>query len=226
MKKKIIIFLILVVLVLLALAVGFELYVNKQLIVTVCSTKLEHVNEERYEDYLVQYTYDFERNEFGYEVLVEKDTNYVIDCDVWVEITDDTYVISGHGDAADFLRNVDVGDIIDIQDDTLTVERNLYLSNLKKIEIENSKIDDIINQRSLGLYDIDIDNISIINEQIDAAINDFEECFLTLDIDEEQINGKVDAILELIHLKYYQSFESNAVGGRGMWHRPNASGID
>ena len=80
-------------------------------------------------DALVLYTKEhYSRNEYGYEVLIEEDTNTVIAKDVIVEIKDGTYVLSGHGEAGRFLKKVDVGDHVNLQRKQVKVTRHLKFS--------------------------------------------------------------------------------------------------
>ena len=178
---------------------------------------------------LVMYTKDYSRNQYGYEVLVDKSTNSVIAKDAWVQIKEGTYVLSGHGEAGLFLRQLDIGDTVEIYFNTVTVKRHLKNSNLRKIEIKNSEIDALIESRKSALFDMDLSSIDIINAELNDKIEDFKLYFDNLGdapANQKIIDQKIKVISDLIDQKYYATIEYRLVEGRAMWHRPNASAID
>lgn len=180
---------------------------------------------------LVLYTEEkYSRNEYGYEVLVEEDTNTVIAKDVILEVKDGTYILSGHGDAGRFLKKVDVGDNVKVQKNSVKVTRHLKFSNLKKIEIENEKADRLIEDCQKNLMDINMTAIASVCEELDGEIKGFNNYFDSLGegvpANTKIVNSKMKSISRLIDMKYYLTIESNAVDGRAMWHAPNESAID
>jgi len=178
---------------------------------------------------LVLYTKEYPRNEYGYEVLVEKDTNTVIARDVILEVEEGTYILSGHGDAGRFLKKVDVGDHVKVQMNKVKVTRHLKFSNLKKIEIENEKANLLIAERQKNLMDIDMDAITAVNQELDGEIAGFNAYFDALEegvpAETRVVNSKMRTISRLIDMKYYHTIENNIVDGRAMWHAPNGSAI-
>ena len=101
----------------------------------IISANIDYSNFFRFDNTLVLYTFDFPRNEYGYELLVEKNSNCVIDRGERLDITPDTYILSGHGEAAEFLKQVQIGDIVNIERNELTVTRDLKISNLIKVKL-------------------------------------------------------------------------------------------
>lgn len=225
MKKRILFILALILIVFILIAIAACTYRYKELTVEVGTIDIDGFDKVRYADELIVYTDDVERNEYGYEILVEKESNCIIEIADTVEISDGTYVISGHGDAADFLQTLNLGDIVDIDDGTLTVERNLFSSNLKAIEFERTEVRDIISYKRENLYDLNYSEIERIEEQIEKAILDFKLYFIDPFMNEEGIKEKYDQAINLIDRQYYLTLEQSAVEGRGIWHRPNASAI-
>lgn len=187
-------------------------------------------NADRQSGKLVLYTTDHPRNEYGYEVLVEKSTNTVIAEGSMVSLADDTYILSAHGDVAQRLRKLEVGDIVDIKWNTATVTRHLKLSNLKKIEINNKLADELIEQRRAALYDIDLEAIELTDQQLQNEIAQLNAYFDSLGkgvpADIWIIDFKMELISQLIDMKYYLTIENYAVDGRAMWHAPNITDID
>lgn len=233
MKRKLFIIFILITL---ALFTAVSIYITtdvttsngnyKDFKIFVGKRAVDAYNSERYADYLVVYTEDYERNAYGYELLVERDTGFVIDADSSVIIMDGAYVISGHGVSAQFLRGADIGDIVVLSDDYISIERDIRKSNLKKLELEMERIDNIINHKKENLFDINSDGIEYADKEIEKNFADFKLYCESPDVDADVIASKASYIIELLEYKYYCSIESNAVEGRAMWHRPNNSAID
>lgn len=224
MKKVAIVVLVLIVVI--AVVVGLCANQNHALTTKVGQIQIDGYNTDRYQDTLVMYTSAFETNEFGYEILFEKKSGFVVDADVNVAITDKTYVLSGHGKAADFLKQVSIGDIVKIVGSTVDVTRHLYSSNVKKIEIENDRADEIIAQRKASLCDINSKAIENLNKQIAQGKTDLALYCMGTDVDAKKTQQLTQKVIDLIGLKYCNAIEYRAVEGRGMWHRPNASGIN
>ncbi len=228
MKRKTAIIAIVLTLVAVLIFVGASLCSlrREQLVSEVGEAALHGENTVRYANELIVYTEDIERNEYGYEVLVEKKSGCAIELGNTVVLSQGTYVLSGHGTSADFLRNIEIGDIIKVKDGRIEVTRDLEISNLKRIEIENGRVDSIIEYKREGLYDLDYTAIENADKRIDGAIGEFKKQFLSLEPDAEAIKEGYDSVMRLIDEKYYLTIESRAVEGRGLWHRPNASSFD
>lgn len=189
--------------------------------------ELSGENTERYENMLILYTEDIERNRYGWELLVDARDNYVIDSGTLVELCEGTYILSGHGDGADFLRLAELGDTVSIdRKGSVTLKRNLKYSTLRRLELENERVDEIISERRCGLYDIDLSGMDELDAKISEGLTSLRRCFWSFGADADEIGRLGDAVMELIDEKYYLTLESRAVKGRGMWHRPNATSID
>ncbi|MBQ7323993.1 MAG: family 10 glycosylhydrolase [Clostridia bacterium] len=182
-------------------------------------------NQDRYQDNLIVYTEEYARNEYGFELLVESNSNCVLEADILVSQQPNTYIVSGHGEAADFLKTASIGDIVVIDGDTIILQQDAKQSNLKNLQLLNQSLDEQIAQKQERLYGMDTEAIQTIDGQLKKALLAFQWNFLLQQPDPEEIQQQVDEILHLIDLKYYASLESKTVEGRGMWHRPNASRI-
>lgn len=237
MKKKKIILIAGIILVAALIAIASVLIykstiAKKQdvLLTTVGSFEISARNTTRDIGMLVLYTEEFPRNEYGYEVLVETETNTVIAADSKVSLENGTYILSGHGNAAKFLKKLEIGDMLEIKFNTVTAKRHLKLSNLKKIEINNQKADELIAERRAALFDIDENAIKATDEQLKAEIENFIAYFDSLGekkpADIKTVNSKMDLISKLIDMKYYLTIENHSVDGRAMWHSPNGTDID
>lgn len=228
MKRKTVI--IAIALALLAVSIfawaSFYSLCREQLVSEVGEAVLHGENTVRYANELIVYTEDIERNEYGYEVLVEKRSGYAVELGDTVALSQGTYVLSGHGTSADFLRKIEIGDTIKVKDGRVAVTRDLEKSYLKRIEIENGRVDSIIEHKREGLYDLDYTAIENANKRIDGAVWKFKMSFLSFQSDLEAIKENYDTVMRLIDEKYYLTIESRAVEGRGLWHRPNASSFD
>lgn len=219
---------LIVIVVIFALAYSLLSFMNEKsldMIIEVGEIGLDGSNSIRYQDMLVYYDTDFERNAYGYELLVESDSGFVIDKGDTVNFTDGTYILSGHGIASDFLKNISVGDIVKIESDRVKITRNLYKSNLKVVDIEDERLNKIITYKSENLYDIDFESIDSINKEIAEAKTKFFCYFIFSDIDEEEVAQRINEFEALLDQKYYCTVESRSVELRGLWHRPNRSGM-
>lgn len=225
MKKRIILFLstIFVLLLVCMILVGFKI---SSLTVDIADFKLNSINGARSQNSLVLYTADSKGNEFGYELLVEVLTGAVIDADTKVEGRFGAYVLSGHGEAADFLREAEIGDIIAYKSGLVVLRHNTILSSLKKIKVEKDQVDEIAEYKEENLYDIDTLAISKMDEKINGATEELITYFLLSEIKDDEAQEKTDELLSLIDEKYALTLEDRAVEGRGIWHRPNATSID
>ncbi len=190
--------------------------------------KIDSRNGVRYEDTLVLYSENIERNEYGFELLVEEEGGFVIDADNRLDLLPGTFLLSGHGEAAAFLRTVQIGDMVRINyDDTAVITRHVKDSNLKKIEIKNSKADDAIKLAKDELFDVDTEALADLDKDLKSAILHLKSYLLfTKSPDFDTVSEKVDSAISIINQKYYTIMQSRSVEGRGMWHRPGNSGID
>ena len=229
-KNRIIIAVIAAVLVILAICVAlWAISVKRgheEAEKNIGSRIIDSENGTRYADFLVLYTEDTERNKYGYELLVEKSSGFVIDADLLVDMTEDTYVLSGHGTAADFLRLAEVGDMVEIKGNSLEITRSLVKSSLKKIELYRAEVDEVAEYRLENLYDIDKDALRQAEKEIKKEIIGFKAyLYTTPNPDEKEVESRLRRVLRVIDRKYYLTAESRAVEGRGLWHRPGRSGI-
>ena len=94
---------------------------KNEIIIDVAEAVLDGTNEDRYQNMLIYYDTEFDRNEYGYELLVDAGNGFVIGKGDKVVLSDGTYILSGHGSAADFLRDVEFGDIVDILEGRVVV---------------------------------------------------------------------------------------------------------
>ncbi len=226
LKTLLIIFLILLIIGIALLAVF--LHREKSYTKEICRAEIYDINNTRYENFLVLYTKDHERNQYGYEILVDKRSGVVIDKGINVQLTKGTFVLSGNGEMAELLRLVEIGDIVKVSlnKNSAVISRNLRASNLRRIEILNHRVNSIAQEKKEALYDINLSEFQRLDSEIASIIDEIKSCFYSREVDEEVVLKKTDEALMLIEKKSCCIVEPRAVEGRAMWHRPNASGID
>lgn len=220
--------------------IGILILIVGFLIITVCyfgggrltedifTVAIDGINVDRYENMLVMYTEDLDRNRYGWELLVESESNYVIDSGVYVDFREGTYILSGHGAAADILARVELGDIVKLgrDNESVTLSRDLGRSTLKRLELEDGRVNELLEARREGLYDVDLSGVSELDAALEEKLSAIRRCLWSLDVDAEEISRLSDEAMDIIDEKYYLTLESSVLEARGMWHRPNATGID
>ena len=196
---------------------------NYQQATTMSTLDVDGANVVRLSNCIVIYTIDFPRNDFGYELLVEKDTGFVIDKGEQVDFRKGTYIVSGHGQAVEKLQSVQLGDIVEVDFGSIVIKRDKVLSPIKGIQVQ---VDKFVQSKLDGLYDIDYQAIEQISQTIEQKLAELKDLAQLEDVNPKQLDDKVKDVLQLLTTKCALAMESQAVDGRGMWHRPNASAID
>ena len=190
---------------------------------TISTLDFDGANVARTSNAIVIYTIDFPRNQFGYELLVEKDTGFVVDKGEQVQLEKGTFVVSGHGDAVETLQSVQLGDILQVQFGSIVVKHDAVLSPLKALELQ---ADNFVQGKIDGLYDIDYQAIEQVSRTIEQKMQEVVDYAQTENSNPEQLQAKSRELTQLLTTKCALAMESQAVDGRGMWHRPNASAFD
>ncbi len=225
MKKAIISVVCIIMVLFVALLILFGIKTNA-LTEKTGEIKIDAYDSVRLTDMLVLYTKEHERNEYGYELLVDTLSGKVRDKDKKVEYTSGCYIISGHGEKAVFLKNVRVGDTVKVEDTKVTFARNTLISGLEGLKAISDKTDALISQRRLDLYDIDENGIKRASEDFDFKILELFGYIIFNDITKDELDNKIQDLEEIINQKYYYSLQNRAVEGRGLWHRPNNTAIN
>lgn len=192
----------------------------------ICTIDIDSYNIVLWESDIVVYTTDKARQTYGYEIAVNKDSDVVTKIGETVQADDNEYVVCANGDAVDVLKLVRVGDFAEISFFTLTIRRYDYVSALKMVEIENYQVDDFVEYKIENLYDVDVASIQDTDQQIDVALQNLQNQADEKQISAQQFEENVQDVLNLVEQKRWYATESNAVEGRGMWHRPNATFVD
>jgi len=190
---------------------------------TISTLDFDGANVARTTNAIVIYTIDFPRNQFGYELLVEKDTGFVVDKGEQVDFRKGAFVVSGHGDAVETLQSVQLGDILQVQFGSIAIKRDAVLSPLKALELQ---VDDFVQGKLDGLYDIDYQAIEQVSQTIEQKMQEVMDYAQTEGSTPEQLDAQAKELTQLLTTKCALAMESQAVDGRGMWHRPNASAFD
>ncbi|MBQ2894385.1 MAG: hypothetical protein IJE92_02595, partial [Clostridia bacterium] len=134
---------------------------------TISTLDFDGANVARMANAIVIYTIDFPRNQFGYELLVEKDTGFVVDKGEQVILQKDTYIVSGHGDAVETLQSVQLGDILQVQFGSIAIKRDAVLSPIKGVQ---AQVDKVVQSKLDGLYDIDHQAIEQVSQTIEQKM--------------------------------------------------------
>ena len=187
---------------------------------------LDGVNIERGENSLVKYTEGHSVNDYGYELLVEARTGFVVGGGETVDIVDGCYVLSGHGDKADLLKEVKIGDIVKTDGNKISFKYNLRSSNLKAASLYEDEVSTRARARLEGFYDLDRSALKAADRNIKKARWQFKKCFFGLEADEKSSLKAYSELMHAIDQKFYLTSEYFAVDGRAIWHRPNSTRFD
>ena len=148
------------------------------------------------------------RNEFGYEIAVDKN-NIVVEIDTIVNLPEDGYILSGHSSTATFLKdNVRLGDVIVINENVeiyLNVEYYIY-NNL--IELRNDLVIDIKDNLSRKIPH-DYEYINKVLRLLDNSFNVFMK-----------LNDLRTNVYKYITVIRAQLLENNLVETKGLWYYP------
>lgn len=168
-------------------------------------------------------------NSYGYEVIVEGSLNngkIVQRGGNDNAIPANGYVLSGHGDAANFLiANAALHSSVKIDETaktvTITTTKDTILAGMKE-SIEKAK--KAYSDAENNLLDIDY---ALAKQALDKAVlayNKAEQVSVdpTKDFDFLDL---VDEITSQCNLVYYRTLESRAVEARGVWHRPKEKNL-
>ncbi|MBQ3042347.1 MAG: hypothetical protein IJD47_04030, partial [Clostridia bacterium] len=175
---------------------------------TISTLDFDGANVARRANAIVIYTIDFPRNQFGYELLVEKDTGFVVDKGEQVQLEKGAFVVSGRGDAVETLQSVQLGDILQVQFGSIVVKRDAVLSPLKALELQ---VEDFVQGKIDGLYDIDHQAIEQVSQTIEQKMQEVVDYAQTEDATAEQIDVKSKELTKLLTTKCALAMESQAV---------------
>ncbi len=197
------------------------------------SETIDSINGVRYENHLVYYpdngSDDSGANVWGYEVAVDKN-NVVVESNSNVTMVRDGYILSAHGTKKVELLNVQVGDIVTVNLEALTVV-------ISRDPIQSSYLQSLSNKEgSLIQYNLalstyvtfDQERVSSLLTLINSDFTDLEEIYQS-----EEITASMET--ELVTLAYqiqrkteevfYRTTETKTIEIRAVWHRPNATSI-
>ncbi len=187
---------------------------------------IDSYDSTRLEDTLVLYSSEYDRNEYGYELLISKGTSLVLDTGCKVKISEGTYALSAHGKAAELIKSIEPNDKLEIKNGQAIFTRNIFLYRFNKLMCESNEINKIIEQKQKALCDIDNQGINKANDRLMLKVWELLLQVTFSEIDEEYLDAKFVELGEIINKKYYYTLQNRAVDGRGMWHRPNNTYID
>lgn len=160
-----------------------------------------------------------ERNDFGYEVSVDKN-GIVVKKDVLVSLEEDGFILSGASAAATFLiENVEVGDLIKIVDNKVHVYRDIINTYYQKYGKLRNKLVTIVNNDLEKAIPHDYQFIEQIIKKIDECLDSFNKNDLTL-ANYIEITQNVKLINEYIALGYAQLIEYEAEETKGINYSP------
>jgi len=187
----------------------------------------------RNENFLVYYAYNSTQrspaNQWGYEISVNEN-NVVVEVATNVTILPNGYAISGHGTKKESLMNVMVGDIVEIDHTTLSIDiiRDQVQSSMFKAQINIEKANEHFQMAKLGFYSFDQDRVNTIISDINSKYQEMEiyaeKENITADEIEtlKSINNEINSLTEDV---IYMTSKSNNIEIRALWHRPNATDI-
>ena len=183
---------------------------------------ISHEGGPRLTDELVKYdeTNIVDRNEWGYEVGINKDGN-IISKGILVDLPKDGYILSGHGIYGDLIDNrLQIGDYIIYKNLRAKIYRDTNVQIVNSIGLQTKLLVDKYNtfmENKIPLYYDEIAKkinklISYYNSIDKDELNfDFQSYFTIKEFDYESI------ILEIKYL----FIEPNPVETQALWHTPN-----
>ena len=159
------------------------------------------------------------RNNYGYEVAVDEN-GYIIDKETIVELPSDGYILSGHGSAADFIKNnLQIGNKVEITNEEVKFYKDFISTIFNDVITERNYLVNLINENINNSIPHDYQYINQLMIKLDDflinSINDFNDCydFYNLAINYENVN-KIMSVL------YSQLIDYNLMSNRGMWYYP------
>lgn len=176
-----------------------------------------------YRDYNTIVLYDQSnirnRNEYGYEVAVNKD-NVIIDKDVLVDLPEDGYILSGHTSGADFIKeHLNIGDTVEIKDDEINFYNDMLIMFINKlINYRNDVVILIENEQNKSVphdYKYIDRKISYVDKELNELIDS-----ISLGVLHYNIYQKYKTIKESISTLYSQLIDYNPYTSKAMWYYP------
>lgn len=194
---------------------------------------LNGIEIPRYDNSLVYFYYSAEKNgltgtnQWGYEVAVNSN-NIVVQVSTNVTIPEGGYAISGVGTMKTVLLNVQVGDIVSVDLETLNVKiiRDELLSSYEQSKINIGKAQLYYEQAQNSFNDLDMINVEKLYQEIVEEYNQIEKLYQSEEYSEENINliKKIKEELDLnTEMLYYAISPSSSIEIRALWHRPNST---
>ncbi len=197
------------------------------------SETIDSINGVRYENHLVYFSDSNQdvsgTNVWGYEVAVDKN-NVVVEANSNVKMVRNGYILSAHGTKKIDLQKVQVGDIVEVDLDALTVViyrdpiQSSYLLSLSNKEKANASY----NKALQNLYEVNDDRINLLLSQINSRFDEMTDIYQSEEIDAAmetrlvtlafEIQGRTEEVI-------YMTSKTRTIDIRAVWHRPNATAI-
>ena len=187
----------------------------------------------RHENYLVYYKYNATgkttANQWGYEISVDEN-NYVVEAATNVTVYSGGYAISGHGIKKDLLMMVQIGDIVEINHDTLviTVKRNPILSAAFLVEKNRNEANLLYESALSGFYSFDQTGVTELLADIESEYVAVNAMLGKGDLTPDEVASlktKAERVQSLAAAVKYRTVKSEPLEIRGLWHRPNGTAI-
>ena len=183
---------------------------------------ISHEGGPRLTDELVKYdkTNIIPRNQWGYEVGVNKDGN-IISKGIIVDLPEDGYILSGHGTNGDLINDrLRIGDYIIYKKLHAKVYRDTCIQVVNNIGLQTKAL--------IEKYNKFMENkIPLYYDEIAKKINKLIKYYNS--IDKENINFSVKSYFTIKEFDYesiiletkYLFIEPNPVETQALWHTPN-----
>ena len=184
--------------------------------------KVTHEGGPRLTNELVKYdkTNIFPRNEWGYEVGVNKNGN-IISKGILVDLPDDGYILSGHGNYSNLINELlEIGDYVIYKDLNAKVYRDTCIQVVNSIGLQTKTLIEKYNKFKEN-------RIPLYYDEIAKKINKLIEYYNS--IDKEKINFSIKSYFTIKEFDYesiifeikYLFTEPNPVETQALWHIPN-----
>ena len=159
------------------------------------------------------------RNEFGYEIAVNRD-GMIVDLGINVDLPEDGFIISGHGSGKDaIIANCRLNDKVEYIDGKINVYRDPYTS---KVALYKAQIEELMNyvndayENCIPLYYGSLH--SIINKAIEELNQINGIVFQNPDSLKSLISFNDSKVEEYIYEASVLTLDQNAIGNKCFWY--------
>lgn len=196
------------------------------------SLNLTKIGGERLTNDLVIYQDDnyqkgSNANQYGYEIAITEDV--IVEVGITVSMPEGGYILSGHGESAEKLTDLVIGQIgqVDLTNMVVTIYQNDLFAQYFSTFLAGKAVKTLINETKDEMYDCDYASIDEKVKQLDEnryLLDQDYQKYLNegIEINNTHFLQKANIIKKLIKEIEYLCIPNFLIEGRAIWHRPNA----